>query len=136
MLAHYEDVLCEYELVYLKHNRAVIAAEDFIHRHTLPVYSFNILLPDVIKHSIKKATGEFDLFSRELIPMTWIKREGKTVVAEKETLLISLFGTEGYLRMNEDVLELKQGAAYIVSPGTKIEVKGENVLLLGPVQSG
>jgi hypothetical protein len=136
MLAHYEDVLCEYELVYLKHNRAVIAAEDFIHRHTLPVYSFKILLPDVIKHSIKKATGEFDLFSRELIPMTWIKGDGKTVVAEKETLLISLFDTEGYLLLNEDVFELKQGAAYILKPGTKMEVKGKDVLLLGPVHSG
>jgi len=136
MLAQYENVLCEYELVYLKHNRAVIAAEDYIHRHGLPVHSFNILLPDVIKHSIKKATREFDLFSREFIPMTWIRGETEPVAVEKEILLISLLDKEGYLIAGEDVFELQQGAAYILKPGTQIKVKGEDVLLLGPVHSG
>lgn len=133
MLAQYDEVLCEYELVYLKHNRAVIAAEEFLQHHRLPVHSFNIMLPDVIKHSIKKATRECDLFSRELIPMMWIRGDTELVITDKETLLIPLLDTEGYLLVNEDVFELTQGAAYIVRPGTKIEVKGEDVLLLGPL---
>jgi mannose-6-phosphate isomerase class I len=89
----------------------------------------------VIKHSIKKATKEFDLFSRELIPMTWIRGETNAVIADKEMLMIPLLDTEGYLVLNEDVFELKQGVAYIVKPGTKVEVKGEDVLLLGPVSA-
>jgi hypothetical protein len=65
--------------------------------------------------------------------MMWIRGDTEPVITDKETLLIPLLDTEGYLLVNEDVFELKQGAAYIVRPGTKIEVKGEDVLLLGPL---
>ena len=68
--------------------------------------------------------------------MTWIRGETEPVAVEKEILLISLLDKEGYLIAGEDVFELQQGAAYILKPGTQIKVKGENVLLLGPVHSG
>jgi len=132
MLAQYANVLCEYELAYLKHNRAVIAAEDYIHRRGLPVHSFNILLPDVIKHSIKKATG-FDLFSKTFVPMTWIKGDGMTVVAEHDMLLVPVLTKEGYLIAGDNFYELVRGTGYRIKTGTPVEVKGEDILMLGPL---
>ena len=136
MLAQYQNTLCEYELTYLKHNMTIHAAWDLMQNRGLSTYSFNILLPDVIKHSIKKATKEFSLFSRDLIPMLWIRGPMEPLVFDKEMLILPLLDTEGFLFVEEDVYELVQGAAYIIGPGKRIELKGEDILVLGPVHSG
>jgi hypothetical protein len=132
MITVVEGVLCEYELMHIQYNTGVTAAGDFMERAMIPVQSFNIVLPDVIKHSIKKATG-FDLFSKNFIPMTWIKGDGMTVVAERDTLLVPLVSKEGYLIAGEDVYELARGTGYRIEKGATVEVKGEDVLMLGPL---
>jgi len=127
-----EGVLCEYELMHIQYNTGVTAAGDFMERAMVPVQSFTIVLPDVIKHSIKKATG-FDLFSKTFVPMTWIKGDGMTVVAEHDILFIPVLTKEGYLIAGEDVYELVRGTGYRIKTGTPVEVKGEDILMLGPL---
>jgi hypothetical protein len=127
-----DGVLCEYELMHIQYNTGVTAAGDFMERAMVPVQSFTIVLPDVIKHSIKKATG-FDLFSKTFIPMTWIKGDGMTIVAEHDTLLVPVLTKEGYLIAGENVYELARGTGYRIEKGTTVEVKGEDILMLGPL---
>ena len=104
MITVVEGVLCEYELMHIQYNTGVTAAGDFMERAMVPVQSFTIVLPDVIKHSIKKATG-VDLFSRVFIPMTWIKGDGMTIIAEHDTLLVPVLTKEGYLIAGDMWLE-------------------------------
>jgi hypothetical protein len=118
--------------MHIQYNTGVTAAGDFMERAMVPVQSFTITLPDVTKHSIKKATG-FDLFSKNFLPMTWIKGDGMTVVAERDTLLVPLVSKEGYLIAGEDVYELTRGTGYRIEKGATVEVKGEDVLMLGPL---
>ena len=127
-----EGVLCEYELMHIQYNTGVTAAGDFMERAMVPVQSFTVVLPDVIKHSIKKATG-FDLFSKTFVPMTWIKGDGMTVVAEHDTLLVPVLTKEGYLIAGTNVYELVRGTGYRIEKGTAVEVKGEDILMLGPL---
>ena len=127
-----EGVLCEYELMHIQYNTGVTAAGDFMERTMVPVQSFTIVLPDVIKHSIKKATG-FDLFSKTFVPMTWIKGGGMTVVAEHDMLFIPVLTKEGYLIKGEDVYELVRGTGYRIEKGVTVEVKGEDILMCGPL---
>jgi hypothetical protein len=118
--------------MHIQYNTGVTAAGDFMERAMVPVQSFTIVLPDVIKHSIKKATG-FDLFSKTFIPMTWIKGDGMTIVAEHDTLLVPVLTKEGYLIAGENVYELARGTGYRIEKGTTVEVKGEDILMLGPL---
>jgi hypothetical protein len=127
-----EGVLCEYELMHIQYNTGVTAAGDFMERAMVPVQSFTIVLPDVIKHSIKKATG-FDLFSKTFVPMTWIKGDGMAVVAEHDVLFIPVLTKEGYLIKGEDVYELVRGTGYRIEKGVTVEVKGEDILMCGPL---
>jgi len=127
-----EGVLCEYELMHIQYNTGVTAAGDFMERVMVPVQSFTIVLPDVIKHSIKKATG-FDLFSKTFVPMTWIKGDGMTVVAEHDMLLVPVLTKEGYLIAGDNFYELVRGTGYRIKTGTPVEVKGEDILMLGPL---
>ena len=127
-----EGVLCEYELMHIQYNTGVTAAGDFMERAMVPVQSFTIVLPDVIKHSIKKATG-FDLFSKTFVPMTWIKGDGMTIVAEHDMLFVPVLTKEGYLIAGDNFYELVRGKGYRIKTGTPVEVKGEDILMLGPL---
>lgn len=132
MITVVEGVLCEYEVMHIQYTTGVTAADDFMERNMIPVQSFNIMLPDVIKHSIKKATG-VDLFSKMLIPMTWIKGDGVKFVAEHDALIVPVITKEGYLIAGDSVLELHRGTGYRIPVGTALELRGEDVLLLGPL---
>ena len=132
MITVMEGVLCEYELMHIQYNTGVTAAGDFMERAMVPVQSFTIILPDVIKHSIKKATG-VDLFSKTFVPMTLIKGDGMKRVLEHDTLIVPVMTKEGYLIKGDDVLELHRGTGYRIPAGTALELRGEDVLMLGPL---
>jgi hypothetical protein len=65
--------------------------------------------------------------------MTWIKGDGMTVVAEHDMLFVPVLIKEGYLIKGEDVYELARGTGYRIEKGTTVEVKGEDILMLGPL---
>lgn len=132
MITVVEGVLCEYQVMHIQYTTGVTAAGDFMERNMVPVQSFTIILPDVIKHSIKKATG-VDLFSKTLIPMTWFKGDGMKRVLEHDTLLVPVMTKEGHLIVGNSVLELHRGTGYRIPAGNALELRGEDVLLLGPL---
>jgi hypothetical protein len=48
-------------------------------------------------------------------------------------LFVPVLIKEGYLIAGENVYELARGTGYRIKTGTPVEVKGEDILMLGPL---